>query len=112
LLEEQLALFDLDRLMNNIVFVTDRGANFVKSLRSHTVLFCVAHRLSNVLKRCFYQNPQKKQGVSPDKIHHLSTASAINADVTPVKTKTATTMFANASPEVDEDHYEPIHYES
>jgi hypothetical protein len=111
-LEEQLALFDLHRFMNNIVYVTGRGANFVKSFRSHRVLFCVAHRLNNVLKRCFYQNPTKKQSVSPGEMYHLSTTSILNSELTPVKTKTVTTTFANASPEVDPDHYEPILCES
>lgn len=52
-MENQLAQFNLDQRMNQITFVTDRGSNFLKAFRLHKALYCVAHRLNNILKRCF-----------------------------------------------------------
>ncbi len=88
--------------MESITYVTDRGANFIKAFRSNKVLLCVVHRMNNVLKRCFFQNPTKKSNPSPGKLVHTST-SIINTEVTPVKMKTVTTVFPNASPEVEEN---------
>jgi hypothetical protein len=45
--------------MDLITFVTDRSSNFVKGLRSFKVLYCVAHRLNNILKTTFYQQPKR-----------------------------------------------------
>jgi hypothetical protein len=110
-MEEQLSEFNLQSFMDTITYVTDRGANFVKAFRSNRVLFCVVHRLNNILKRCFYQNPNKKSNISPDKLVHTST-SIINNKVTPVKIKTVTTVLPCASPEIEEYDYKGEEEES
>ena len=102
LMEQQLAEFDLQSFIDSITYVTDRGANFVKAFRSNKVLYCVVHRLNNILKRCFYQNPKRKTNISPDKLVHTST-SIINTKMTPVKMRTVTTVFPCGSPEIDEN---------
>lgn len=35
--------------------MSDRGANIIKALEGHDVLFCFGHRMNNVLQRSFYQ---------------------------------------------------------
>jgi hypothetical protein len=105
-MEQQLSEFDLQSFMDTITYVTDRGANFVKAFRSNKVLYCVLHRMNNILKRCFYQNPTKKLNISPGKLVHTST-SIINAKKTPVKMKTVTTVYPESgSPEVEDGGYE------
>jgi len=93
----QLSNFGLNHYMDDIVYVTDRGSNFVKAFQSHKVLFCVAHRLNNVLKRCFYQNPIKKPNASSNK------ASQPVIQETPTKQKAPLTRRNEASPEVEDE---------
>ncbi|CAF1138153.1 unnamed protein product [Didymodactylos carnosus] len=101
LMEQQLSEFGLQSFMDTITYVTDRGANFLKAFRSNKVLLCVVHRMNNVLKRCFYQNPSKKSTHSPDKLVHTTTSS----EATPVKMKTMTTACPTASPEIEESNF-------
>ena len=103
-MEQQLSEFSLQSFMDTITYVTDRGANFIKAFLSNKVLFCVVHRMNNILKRCFYQNPIKKASSSPVKLVHTST-SIVNVDRTPVKMKTTTTVFPAGSPEIEECDY-------
>jgi hypothetical protein len=102
-MEDQLAQFNLGQYMDNITFVTDRGSNFVKAFRTHKVLFCVAHRLNNILKRCFYQNPTKKKTTksSDNFVHPVTTITQI--EETPKKRKTISTTYLQASPEVEDN---------
>jgi len=101
-MEKQLAQFDLLQYMNDITFVTDRGSNFLKAFRSHKALYCVAHRLNNILKRCFYQNLGKKTTKSKDKtVHPITTITQI--EETPKKKKTISTTYMQQSPEY-KDH--------
>jgi hypothetical protein len=102
-MENQLAQFGLNRYMDNITYVTDRGSNFRKAFRSHKILHCVAHRLNNILKRYFYQNPVKKTtGSSKNEFVHPVT-TIIKIQETPKKKKTISTTYFQASPEVEED---------
>jgi hypothetical protein len=101
-MQQQLTNFGLETFMDTITYVTDRGANFIKAFRSNKVLLCVVHRMNNVLKRCFFQNPTKKSNPSPGKLIHTSTSS-INTEMTPMKMKTVTTVFSNGSPEIEEN---------
>lgn len=99
-MEQELVEFGLQSFMDTITYVTDRGANFIKAFRSNKVLVCVVHCMSNVLKRCFFQNPSKKSNPSPEKLLHMST-SVINVQGTPVKMKGATTVCLNGSPQIE-----------
>lgn len=99
---EQLAQFDLDRFMNQITFVTDRGSNFLKAFRSHKALFCVAHRLNNILKQSFYQHVLKKKSKLSDNVVRPSTA-IITTEQTPNKRKKLSTTYLQASPEIEDD---------
>jgi hypothetical protein len=68
------------------------------------VLHCVAHRLNNILKRTFYQQPKKakKKGkITPNK---TVSKIIIETERTPSKTMkktTTTTTAVEASPEID-----------
>jgi hypothetical protein len=42
-------------------FVSDRGSNFVKALRQFSAVWCLAHRLNNVLKLCFFTTATKAE---------------------------------------------------
>lgn len=44
--------FEIEDHMNDIVYVTDRGANIVKALNSYTRLNCFAHFLNNTSQFC------------------------------------------------------------
>ena len=91
----QLAEFGLDRYMDDITYVTDRGSNFIKAFRLHKVLYCVAHRLNNILKRCFYQNPIKQTVVSSSKaLQPVITCADIQE--TPSKQKKVSTVCVEA----------------
>jgi hypothetical protein len=101
-LEEQLSVFHLHELMHKITFVSDRGSNFVSALREYDVLYCVAHRLNNILKRTFYQGlKKKKKNVTPAKSFMFST-NITTTEVTPTKTgrTTTTTTTTMASPDI------------
>ncbi|CAF4958557.1 unnamed protein product [Rotaria sp. Silwood1] len=54
-IEEGLALYDLQHFMYDVIWVCDRGSNLKKALEKFTVVHCVAHRLNNVLQHTFYQ---------------------------------------------------------
>ena len=98
-MENQLTQFGLDGYMNNITYVTDRGSNLIKAFRPHKALFCVAHRLNNILKRCFYQNPAaKKTTTSSDNISQ-SLTSITKIQETP---KMISTTYVQASPEIED----------
>ena len=103
-MREQLEQFDLANQMDKITFVTDRGSNFKKAFHSHSVLYCAAHRLNNILKRCFYHTDKKKKknNKSPAKAILWST-TVVETEITPTKKKTVTTRTNCASPEVDEE---------
>lgn len=101
-MEQELAVFGLDSFMDTITYVTDRGANFVKAFRSNQVLLCVVHRMNNILKRCFFQNPSKKLNHSPGKSLHTLT-SLISMEKTPVKVKGASNVSQSESPETEEN---------
>lgn len=100
-MEQQLISFGLQSFMDNITFVTDRGSNFIKAFRSNKVLLCVAHRMNNILKRCFYQNPAKKSQSLSSKASHSSTI-VMNLEATPAKKKVAVAVPAD-SPEMEEN---------
>jgi hypothetical protein len=86
MLEDQLSVFGLKELMENIMFVTGRGANLVKALMAFPVLLCVAHRLNNVLKETFFhETSKKKKIISPSKLLTISTSS--RTEITPKKWK-------------------------
>ncbi|CAF1508392.1 unnamed protein product [Adineta ricciae] len=53
---ERFDIFDLTQ----VTFVSDRGANFVKALQHFQAYSCTAHRLNNIVKRCFFINEAKK----------------------------------------------------
>lgn len=87
--------------MDSIVFVTDRGSNFVRGVRQFKVVHYVAHRLNNVLKRTFYQLPSRSgKNDTPNK--PLSKIIA-ESQVTPIKfgKKTTTGASISSSPEFD-----------
>jgi hypothetical protein len=100
-LREQLNIFGLENYLSDIVFVTDRGANFVKGLHGYSVLFCTAHRLNNVLKLTFYQNPSKGKKNNQGKTTPTTTVVE-RTEVTPDKVTTIKTKI-EASPEIDTD---------
>ncbi|CAF1331276.1 unnamed protein product [Rotaria sordida] len=110
LLRKELISFGLENSLNDIVFVTDRGSNFVKGLDGFTVLFCTAHRLNNILKLTFYQNFSKEKGSDRSK---TTTTIIERTEKTPNKTTTTKTTI-QASPEIhseveitdDEDNYD------
>ncbi len=43
-----------------MTFVSDRGANFLKALKRFQAYSCAAHRLNNIVKRCFFVDEKKK----------------------------------------------------
>lgn len=45
-------------LMN---IVSDRGSNFVAAFRDYQPLYCVGHRLNNIIKTSFFGNTTNKQ---------------------------------------------------
>ncbi|CAF3719510.1 unnamed protein product [Adineta steineri] len=54
-IEEGLALYDLQPFMFDIIWVCDRGSNLKKALEKYNVVHCIAHRLNNTLQKTFYQ---------------------------------------------------------
>lgn len=107
MIQEQLAVFNLDEFMDKIAFVSDRGSNFVSGLRDFHVLFCVAHRLNNILKRTFYQGAKKKKkNVTPMKSFTIST-NVTRIEVTPTKIQSKTTTASSfASPGVSSESFD------
>ena len=115
-IEQQMKTYDLFEHMDLITYVTDRGSNFVCALRQFKVLHCVAHRLNNVLKRAFYQQPKKKkrEKATPNK---TISKVIIETETTPSKTlkRTTTTTSMQSSPEFALPHYPDVidnHYDS
>lgn len=101
-MKEQLNNFGIGEYMDLITFVTDRGSNFKKAFSDHKVLYCVAHRLNNVLKRCFYhiENSTKGNDSPMQKIRWMS--KVIGNEITPTKLK-MTTQTKSTSPEYGEE---------
>ncbi|CAF3329824.1 unnamed protein product [Rotaria sp. Silwood2] len=97
LLRKELLSFGLEDYLSDIVFVTDRGSNFVKGLDGFTVLFCTAHRLNNILKHTFYQNLPKEKKNDKNK---TTTTVIERIEKTPNKTTKYRTTI-QASPETD-----------
>lgn len=101
-MQQQLSQFGLESFMESITFVTDRGANFVKAFKSNKVLYCVVHRMNNILKRCFYQNPSKKSKAIPEKLTDIS-ISSMNGKASPPRTRSTTNRYPqDGSPEIPE----------
>lgn len=50
-------IFDL----SDVTFVSDRGANFLKALKRFQAYSCAAHRLNNIVKRCFFCEEKHKE---------------------------------------------------
>ena len=90
-------MFNLDEFMDRITFVSDRGSNFVSGFRDFHVLFCVAHRLNNILKRTFYQvAKKKKKNITPVKSFTISTnVTRMEVTLTKIQSKTTTSSFAS-----------------
>ena len=101
-MESQLAQFGLDQYMDSITFVTDRGSNFIKAFRSNKVLFCVAHRLNNILKRCFYQYPTKTNTIKSLNASIKSNTTITGIQETPKKKKNKSTISLEPSPEIED----------
>ncbi|CAF4147067.1 unnamed protein product, partial [Rotaria sordida] len=47
--------------LSQLNFVSDRGSNFIKALKPYSPIYCVAHRLNNIIKTCFYQTGKIKR---------------------------------------------------
>ncbi|CAF4461084.1 unnamed protein product, partial [Rotaria magnacalcarata] len=73
-IEEGLALYDLEPFMVDIIWICDRGSNFVKALSKFTVVHCIAHRLNNVLQHTFYQAEINKTKKSVFADHYIECA--------------------------------------
>jgi hypothetical protein len=58
-LEKALSRFEIVDL-SEVTFVSDRGANFLKALKCFQAYSCAAHRLNNIVKRCFFVNEKHK----------------------------------------------------
>ncbi|CAF3359964.1 unnamed protein product [Rotaria sp. Silwood2] len=81
----------VDEYMDLITFVTDRGSNFIKGLKQHRLMFCVAHRLNGILKKTFFQfSTTSKQTPTKSK-------SIVSNEITPLKTST---VVRQLSPEI------------
>jgi len=46
--------------LSDITFVSDRGANFLKALKRFQAYSCAAHRLNNIVKKCFFVDEKNK----------------------------------------------------
>ena len=46
--------------LSEVTFVSDRGTNFLKALKRFQAYSCVAHRLNNIVKHCFFVNEKNK----------------------------------------------------
>ncbi|CAF1524806.1 unnamed protein product [Adineta ricciae] len=99
-IEEQLKVFDLYDYIDLITFVTDRGANFIRGLRHRKVLHCVAHRLNNILKRTFYQQPKQNKKMSKVTPSKSACRVFIDTEITPSKETKRRTPSRQSSPEI------------
>ena len=64
-------------------FVCDRGSNFIKALKDFSPLYCSAHRLNNVLKKCFFQSKNSRLSrisVTPSTITDVSESTSSSDD--------------------------------
>jgi ribosomal protein S15P/S13E len=104
MMKEQLEQFDLANQIDKITFVTDHRSNFKKAFSSHKVLYCVAHQLNNILKRCFYHmdKKQRKDNKSPIKAV-LWSRMVVETKMTPTKKKAVAARTGCASPELDKE---------
>ncbi|CAF1148186.1 unnamed protein product [Rotaria sordida] len=83
-----LSRFGLDQLMNEIIFVCDRGSNLLKALEDYQVVHCFPHRLNNIVKRTFYsagskekkQRKQKKESLKKNRNDDQSNWNNSNDD--------------------------------
>ncbi|CAF2047774.1 unnamed protein product [Rotaria magnacalcarata] len=59
--------------------VGTRGSNILKALKGQPLILCFAHRINNVLKRCFYETAQRRRNIlasiTPTKQAKRSTVS-------------------------------------
>ena len=104
-IQEQAKAYDLFDHIDLITFVTDRGSNFICALRQFKVLYCVAHRLNNVLKRTFYQQSKRtREKPAPNK---TVSKVIVETETTPLKEirKTTTMTSMQSSPEFDLPQY-------
>ena len=46
--------------LSEVTFVSDRGTNFLKALKRFQAYSCIAHRLNNIVKHCFFVNEKNK----------------------------------------------------
>ncbi|CAF4648104.1 unnamed protein product, partial [Didymodactylos carnosus] len=60
-IRDQLKKFGLEYYFDNkkLSFMSDRGSNIIKALAGQELSFCFGHRINNILKKTFYQTPQK-----------------------------------------------------
>ncbi|CAF1553129.1 unnamed protein product [Adineta ricciae] len=58
-LEKALSRFEIVDLAD-VTFVSDRGANFLKALKRFQAYSCAAHRLNNIVKKCFFVQEKNK----------------------------------------------------
>jgi len=70
------ALLPFDINLSNSNIMCDRGSNFVKCFKYYDPLHCYAHRLNNVIKKCFFQN-QKKRTTDASSSNHITTATTV-----------------------------------
>lgn len=56
-MDKALLPFDVNLSSTNIM--CDRGSNFIKCFKYYNPLHCYAHRINNVIKKCFFQNGKK-----------------------------------------------------
>ncbi|CAF2786029.1 unnamed protein product [Rotaria sp. Silwood2] len=101
-MQSQLVQFGLDQHMDNITFVTDHGSNFIKTFRVNKVSFCVALRLNNILKRCFYQNPIKTNSIKSSNTSVQSNTTITEIQETPKKKKKKSIANLQPSPEIED----------
>jgi len=72
-MNKALAPFDIN--LSNANIMCDRGSNFVKCFKNYDPLHCYAHRLNNIIKKCFFQN-NKKRAIDTLLSHLMTTTSA------------------------------------
>ncbi|CAF4120577.1 unnamed protein product, partial [Rotaria sordida] len=70
------ALLPFDINLSNTNVMCDRGSNFVKCFKYYDPLHCYAHRLNNVIKKCFFQN-QKKRTTDASASNYITPATTV-----------------------------------
>jgi hypothetical protein len=76
-MNKALASFDIN--LSNTNIMCDRGSNFVKCFKYYNPLHCYAHRLNNIIKKCFFQT-QKKRTTDASASNCTTTATAISVN--------------------------------